>query len=105
MPRNPPNETTANMMLLDSLSRTMSSTSPILRPDLSWTDVPQTLVARMTVVWPLAVGMADLQCESWDADDGNAAREGLLPAVGGSRCRTAGRGNCQASRARGSMAP
>jgi hypothetical protein len=50
MPRNPPNETTANRMLFDSLSRRMSSTSPIFLPDLSCTGVPQTFVARIADV-------------------------------------------------------
>src|SRR5690606_8093723 len=55
MPSTPPKLTTANMMLFDSLSSTMSLISPMWCPAASRTLVPATRVARMALVCPVAV--------------------------------------------------
>src|SRR5690606_12219122 len=57
MPSTPPKLTTANMMLFDSLSSTMSLISPMWLPVASRTAVPATRLARMALVCPVAVVM------------------------------------------------
>src|ERR1700688_1841052 len=65
MPSRPPNPSAANMIRLVCLSRTTSSTWPILSPFGLYTEVPLTLEARMAVVCPLAVVIDELpiRCE------------------------------------------
>jgi hypothetical protein len=46
------------MMLLDCLSSTTSSITPIFFPEASLTAVPMTFLARMAEVCPLALAMS-----------------------------------------------
>src|SRR4051812_6812657 len=57
IPRKPPKPTTANRILFDVLSSTMSSTLPIFSPAEFFTLLPMTRFARIAAVCPVAVGI------------------------------------------------